>query len=65
MKKEGEVAPKLNIDSPTTIHTSFGFYPLEFHGPTVSNIVILGFCACLTAVGVVFLYRHLSKKRRR
>ena len=29
------------------------------------NIVILGSCACLTAAGVVFLYRHLSKKRRR
>ena len=38
---------------------------MEFHGPTVSNIVILGAFACFTALGVVFLYRHLSKKRRR
>ena len=63
-KKEAEVAPKVNIDSSTTINTSSGFYLLEFHGPTVSNIVILGSCACLTVAGVVFLYRHLSKKRR-
>ena len=59
------VAPKVRIDSPTTVNTSTGFHLLEFHGPTVSNIVILGSCACLTAAGVVFLYRHLSKKRRR
>ena len=65
MKKEGEVAPKVNINSPTTINTSSGFHLLEIHGPTVSNIVILGSCACLTAVGVVFLYRHISKKHRR
>ena len=65
MKNEGEVAPKVNFNSPTTINTSSGFHLLEFHGPTVSNIVILGSCACLTAVGVVFLYRHISKKRRR
>ena len=54
MKKEGEVSPKVNINSPTTINTSSGFHPLEFHGPTVSNIVVLGSCACLTAAGVVF-----------
>ena len=60
MKKEGEVAQKLNIDSPTTINTSSGFNLLESHRPTVSNIVILGSCACLMAVGVVFLYRHIS-----
>ena len=64
-KKDAEVAPKVRIDSPTTINTSTGFHLLEFHGPTVSNIVILGSCACLTAAGVVFLYRHISKKRRR
>ena len=64
-KKEAEVAPKVNINSPTTINTSSGFHLLEFHGPTVSNIVILGSCACLMAAGVVFLYRHMSKKRRR
>ena len=65
MKKEGEVAPEVNIDSPTTINTSSRFHLLEFHGPTVSNIVVLGTCACLTAAGVVFLYRHISKKSRR
>ena len=64
MKKETKVAPKVNIDSPTTINTSSGFHLLEFHGPRVSNIVILRSCACLTAVGVVFLYRHVSKKRQ-
>ena len=55
----------MRINSPTTVNTSTGFNLLEFHGPTVSNIVILGSCACLTAVGVVFLYRHISKKRQR
>ena len=64
-KGEAEVAPKVRIDSPTSIETSTGFHLLEFHGPTVSNIVILGAFACFTALGVVFLYRHLSKKRRR
>ena len=64
-KREAEVAPKVRIDSPTSIETSTGFHLLEFHGPTVSNIVILGAFACFTALGVVFLYRHLSKKRRR
>ena len=59
------MAPKVRIDSPTTVNTSTGFHLLEFHGPTVSNIVILGAFACFTALGVVFLYRHLSKKRRR
>ena len=64
-KREAEVAPKVKINSPTSIETSTGFHLLEFHGPTVSNIVILGAFACFTALGVVFLYRHLSKKRRR
>ena len=64
-KREAEVAPKVKINSPTSIKTSTGFHLLEFHGPTVSNIVILGAFACFTALGVVFLYRHLSKKRRR
>ena len=64
-KREAEVAPKVKINSPTSIETSTGFNLLKFHGPTVSNIVILGAFACLTALGVVFLYRHLSKKRRR
>ena len=64
-KREAEVAPKVKINSPTSVETSTGFHLLEFHGPTVSNIVILGAFACLTALGVVFLYRHLSKKRRR
>ena len=64
-KREAEVAPKVKIHSPTNIETSTGFHLLEFHGPTVSNIVILGAFACFTALGVVFLYRHLSKKRRR
>ena len=64
-KKEAEVAPKVRINSPTTINTSTGFHLLEFHGPTVSNIVILRSCACPTAAGVIFLYRHISKKRRR
>ena len=64
-KREAEVAPKGKINSPTLIETSTGFHLLEFHGPTVSNIVILGAFACFTALGVVFLYRHLSKKRRR
>ena len=64
-KREAEVAPKVNVNSPTSIETSTGFHLLEFHGPTVSNIVILGAFACFTALGVVFLYRHLSKKRRR
>ena len=41
------MAPKVRIDSPMTIHTSTGFHLLEFHGPTVSNIIILGSCACL------------------
>ena len=59
------MAPKVRIDSPTTVNTSTGFHLLEFHGLTVSNIVILGSCACLTAVGVVFLYSHISKKRQR
>ena len=31
----------------------------------MSNIVMLGSCACLMALGVVFLYRHVSKKQRR
>ena len=48
VKKEAEVAPKVDIDSPTTINTSSGFYLLKFHGLTVTNIVILGSCACLT-----------------
>ena len=61
MKKKGEVAPKVNMDSPTINNTSSGFHLLEFH---VSNIVVLGSCACQTAAGVVFLYRHISKKRR-
>ena len=65
MKKEGKVAPKVNIDSLTMINTSSGFHLIEFHSPTVSNIVILGSCACLMAAGVVFLYSHLSKKQRR
>ena len=64
-KREAEVAPKVKINSPTTVETSTGFHLLEFHGPTVSNIIILGAFACFTALGVVFLYRHLSKKRRR
>ena len=64
-KKDAEVAPKVRIHWPTTINTSTGLHLLEFHGPTVSNIVILGSCECLTAAGVVFLYRHISKKRRR
>ena len=64
-KREAEVAPKVKINSPTSIETSTGFHLLEFHGPTVSNIVILGAFACFTALRVVFLYRHLSKKRRR
>ena len=59
------MAPKVKINSPTTVETSTGFHLLEFHGPTVSNIVILGAFACLTALGVVFLYCHLIKKRRR
>ena len=61
-KREAEVAPKVKINSPTLIETSTGFHLLEFHGPTVSNIVILGAFVCFTALGVVFLYRHLSKK---
>ena len=56
--------PKINLDSPTTINTSSGFHLLEFHGPTISNIVVLGSCVCLTAVGVVILYQHLLSKRR-
>ena len=64
-KREEEVAPKVKINSPTSIETSTGFHLLEFHGPTVSNIVILGAFACFTALGVVFLYCHLSKKRWR
>ena len=64
-KREAEVAPKVRINSPTSIETSTGFHLLEFHGPTVSNIVVLGAFACVTALGVVFLYRHISKKRRR
>ena len=64
-KREAEVAPKVKINSPTSIETSTGFHLLEFHGPMVSNIVILGAFACFTALGVIFLYRHLSKKRRR
>ena len=59
------MAPKVKINSPTSIETSTGFHLLEFHGPTASNIVILGAFACLTALVVVFLYRHLSKNRRR
>ena len=47
-KREAEVAPKVRIDSPTTVNTSTGFHLLEFHGPMVSNIVILGSLACLT-----------------
>ena len=64
-KKDAEVAPKVRIDSPMIVNTSTGFHLLEFHGPTVLNIVILGSCACLTAAGVVFLYHHISKKCRR
>ena len=64
-KRAAEIAPKVRVNSPTSIETSTGFHLLEFHGPTVSNIVILGAFACFTALGVVFLYRHLSKKRRR
>ena len=64
-KREAEVAPKVKINSPTSIETSTSFHLLEFHGPTVSNIVILGAFACFTALGVLFVYRHLSKKRRR
>ena len=33
-KREAEVAPKVRIDSPTTVNTSTGFHLLEFHGPT-------------------------------
>ena len=64
-KRAAEIAPKVRVNSPTTIETSTGFHLLEFHGPTVSNIVILGAFAYFTALGVVFLYRHLSRKRRR
>ena len=64
-KREAEVDPKVRINSPTNTETSTGFHLLEFHGPTVSNIVVLGVFACVTALGVVFLYRHVSKKRRR
>ena len=53
-KREAEVAPKVKINSPTSIETSTGFHLLQFHGPTVSNIVILGAFACLRPWGSCF-----------
>ena len=41
MKKEGEAAPKVNIDSPMTINSNSRFHLLEFHGPAVSNLSLI------------------------
>ena len=38
--------------------------PLRVSWADVSNIMVLGSCACLMAVRAVFLYRHISKQRR-
>ena len=39
--KEGGGSGSQGEDRSTTVETSTGFHLLEFHGPTVSNIVIL------------------------
>ena len=55
-KRAAEIAPKVRVNSPTTIETSTGFHLLEFHGPTVSNIVILEAFACFTALGLSLIH---------
>ena len=57
--------PKVNIDSPTTIQSSSGFHLLELHGPTISAMFLWVAALLSTASLVLFIYRAISKRRRR
>ena len=58
--------PKVRIDtSPTSIVSSSGFHLLELHGPTISAVFLMGLATMSTASLALFIYRMVSKRRRR
>ena len=57
--------PKVRIDSPTTMESISGFHQLELNSPTISAMFLMGLATLSTALLVLFIYRAVSKRRKR